>query len=292
MRAPPARAANNRAMSSNPLVRVSAELAPLVTLAGSERFPGQLAAAFATLVGADNLVALLYHDNQAPQLLYNSSSHHGPASQIDRFVAAAYLLDPVYRAASDSGRRGYYHLQKLAPKGFESTAYYKNYFKQTAISDEAGYLVSISPRAFVNLSLSRLGQSARLSRAELNLLQAVEPWVEALVTLHWREYKRRSPERKKTTLTWQLDTALSEFGSSLLTSREGQVIRLLLQGHAGKSIAERLGISLETVKLHRKKSYSKLQVGSQAELFHLFIDALSGRSNYRGGDPLKGRQLR
>ncbi len=284
------RAANNRAMSSTPLARVTAELAPLVALAGSDRFPGQLAAAFASLVDADNLVALLYHDSHAPQLLFNSSSHNSPLSQIDRFIAAAYLLDPVYRAARDQRHRGFYHLQKLAPKGFESTTYYKNYFKQTAISDEAGYIVSLSERAFVNLSLSRLGQSARLSRAELNLLKAVEPWVDALVSLHWREYRRRAPERKKTTLTWQLDTALGEFGSSLLTARERQVIRLLLQGHASKSIAEQLGISLETVKLHRKKSYSKLRINSQAELFHLFIDSLSGRSNYRGGDPLKGYQ--
>lgn len=279
-------------MSNAAVQRVSDELAPLIALAGGEQFPTALAEAFARLVAADNLVALLYHDSHAPQLLFNSSSHNSPLSQIDRFIAAAYLLDPVYRAARDQRQRGFYHLQKLAPKGFESTTYYKNYFKQTAISDEAGYIVSLSERAFVNLSLSRLGQSARLSRGELALLKAVEPWVEALVSLHWREYHRRAPERKKTTLTWQLDTALGEFGSSLLTARETQVIRLLLQGHASKSIAEQLGISLETVKLHRKKSYSKLRINSQAELFHLFIDSLSGRSNYRGGDPLKGYQRR
>ena len=273
------------------LQQISDTLSPLLALAGESEFQRRLALAFGELVGADNLVALLYRNDRPPYLLYNSSTQSG-AQPIERFIAAAYLLDPVYRSARDDQLSGFYHLQKLAPKGFESSAYYKNYFKQTAISDEAGYIVRLSEHAFVNLSLSRLSHSPRLSRSQINLLKALESWVEALVKLHWREYRRRTPEQHKSTLTWQLDTALSQFGLSLLTAREAQVIHLLLQGHASKSIADKLGITLETVKLHRKKSYAKLLVGSQAELFHLFIDSLSGRSRYRGGDPLKGYQRR
>lgn len=269
------------------LQHVSDTLAPLLALAGRESFQPRLAEAFAELVSADNLVALLYHSDRSPELLYNSSNP-SPGSPIDRFVAAAYLLDPIYRAARDKNYSGFYHLQKLAPQGFEGSAYYKNYFKQTAISDEAGYIVQLSKQTFVNLSLSRISDSPRLSRADLNKLKALESWVAELVKLHWREYRRRTPEQHKTTLTWQLDTALKEFGSSRLTKRENQVIRLLLQGHTSKSIAEQLGITLETVKLHRKKSYAKLLIRSQSELFHLFIDSLAGRTHYRGGDPLNG----
>jgi DNA-binding CsgD family transcriptional regulator len=40
--------------------------------------------------------------------------------------------------------------------------------------------------------------------------------------------------------------------------------------------------------LHRKNSYAKLDVSSQAELFYLFIDSLASLTNYEGGDPLVG----
>ena len=43
---------------------------------------------------------------------------------------------------------------------------------------------------------------------------------------------------------------------------------------------------METVKLHRKHAYSKLEVSSQAELFYLFLDSVMSTSNYDGGDPL------
>ena len=80
--------------------------------------------------------------------------------------------------------------------------------------------------------------------------------------------------------------ALDDFGSSLLTERETQVINLVLHGHSTKSVAERLGISVETVKLHRKHAYAKLEVSSQAELFYLFLDSLMSARDYQGGDTL------
>ena len=40
------------------------------------------------------------------------------------------------------------------------------------------------------------------------------------------------------------------------------------------------------MKLHRKHAYAKLQIGTQAELFHLFIDSLMKAEGYPGGDPL------
>jgi DNA-binding NarL/FixJ family response regulator len=89
-------------------------------------------------------------------------------------------------------------------------------------------------------------------------------------------------------LPMQLDTALKYFGTAFLTDRETQVVQLFLHGHSTKSIAEKLCISPETVKLHRKNSYAKLDVSSQAELFYLFIDSLSSLKNYSGGDPLVG----
>lgn len=56
-----------------------------------------------------------------------------------------------------------------------------------------------------------------------------------------------------------------------LSARELEISRLMLSGFSSKGIAQRLGISAETVKVHRKHVYSKLGINSQHELFSLFM---------------------
>ena len=50
-----------------------------------------------------------------------------------------------------------------------------------------------------------------------------------------------------------------------LTSREREVLQLLAQGHTNAAIAERLVLSLKTVRNHVSTIFSKLQVASRAE---------------------------
>ena len=208
-------------------------------------------------------------------------------SQIDGFVNGAFLLDPFYRAAIDRGIGGLHRLSDLAPEGFKKTEYYRSYFKFTEIRDEIGYIVHIDNEQFINISLGRLGLNHRFNRTQLSILTDIAPIIESICNLQWSNNENHAAE-PISQLPGQLDSALKCFGTAYLTDRETQVVQLFLHGHSTKSIAERLGISPETVKLHRKNSYAKLDVSSQAELFYLFIDSLASLSNYVGGDPLVG----
>lgn len=62
---------------------------------------------------------------------------------------------------------------------------------------------------------------------------------------------------------------------------------MILHGYATRIIAEQLQISIETVKLHRKNAYAKLDINMQSELFYLFIDSLMSSEGYSDGDPLQ-----
>lgn len=75
-------------------------------------------------------------------------------------------------------------------------------------------------------------------------------------------------------LKQRVQSAFEHFGSDLLTEREREVAHMVLRGHSVKSTASQLSISPETVRMHRKNLYLKLNVGSQAELFALFIEWL------------------
>lgn len=50
-----------------------------------------------------------------------------------------------------------------------------------------------------------------------------------------------------------------------LAEREGEVLRLMVAGLASKEIADRLTISVNTVRVHRERIYSKLHVNGLAQ---------------------------
>lgn len=78
-----------------------------------------------------------------------------------------------------------------------------------------------------------------------------------------------------------------QFRFLLLTERECRVAQYLLRGHSTRSLSERLGISEDTVKTHRKNLYTKLDIAKQSELFSLFIDSLAQAQEGLSKDPLE-----
>ena len=269
------------------LATFSLHFAAILPELGGERMPSLLVSMLKTVVPFDNAVIVHYEGGEKPQVHYNDMPPLQRESQIEGFVNGAFLLDPFYRAAIDTGIGGLHRLSNLAPEGFKKTEYYRSYFKFTKIKDEIGYIVHLDNKQFINISLGRLGLVQRFNRSQLAILEDITPIIESICNLQWSS-KEKSSSNQVSQLPGQLDSALKCFGTAYLTDRETQVVQLFLHGHSTKSIAERLGISPETVKLHRKNSYAKLDVSSQAELFYLFIDSLASLTNYEGGDPLVG----
>ena len=263
-------------------------LAAALRTVGSPPFVPALAALLGALVPADDVMMVLYRSGQAPELLHDQSTGSESAANLALYLKGAYLLDPFYRAFADGVAPGCYRLHQLAPAAFRASEYFRLHYARTGFHDEIGFLLSPAPAFCVHLSLARRTAHARFSAAEYRRLLDFEPVLRELVARHWAPAPAAAPAPAPSPLTTQLDSALKFFGRDFLTEREAEVLQLLLRGHSTKSSAERLGISPETVKLHRKHSYAKLDVRSQAELFHLFIDALGSRGSYRGGDPLTG----
>jgi DNA-binding CsgD family transcriptional regulator len=61
-------------------------------------------------------------------------------------------------------------------------------------------------------------------------------------------------------------------GHTPLSAREVEVAMLTLSGFSTRAIAEKLSISFETVRAHKKHIYTKLNINSQSELFALFYE--------------------
>jgi DNA-binding CsgD family transcriptional regulator len=261
----------------------SQHLEKLIPAAGSDRFPRMLVDMLQALVTCQDATIVLYPETGLPIIEYFQVPQQGGRSTLDNFVRGAFLLDPYYLAATREGQFGVFRLRDLSPQGFRDSEYYKTWYRNCGYQDECGYLLPVGAASFVNIALGKTKARARFTRRELQILEDILPTVQVLCQSHWGDL---AGPAKGINFRARLNTALECFGSSLLTDREGQVINLVLHGHSTRNVAEKLSISVETVKLHRKHAYAKLEVRSQAELFYLFLDSVMSADAYRGGDPL------
>ena len=237
-------------------------------------------------VAADDVSLIRYHESGAPTIEYTLPPKRRGATTLDRYVKGPFLLDPFYRAAAIENRFGVFRLSTLAPNGFKESEYFRTWYHECGLTDECGLLIPLNS-GFVNLALGITDGSRKFSKRQFDQLNTIAPAIEALVCKHWHDTPKAP---KEAGLRERLHSALGAFGSSVLTRREQQVIELVLLGHSTRLAAEKLGISAETVKLHRKHAYAKLDISSQAELFYLFVDALASHTGHGSEDPLLGYQ--
>jgi len=218
---------------------------------------------------------------EPPRLLY----HCGIAkvhqeTLLERYYKRGYLLDPFCLAVDNGLAEGFYPLASIAPDDFFRSEYYRVYYQRTGSMEDAHFIVDLADGRKLSLCVFQGQSSARFSKRELTLLQSVWPLLRELL----RQFDRQgglaaclgSSHENKEQLTeadieHKIRAAFNNLQHAHLTEREQQVAHLLLCGHSVKSSAKQLAISPETVRMHRKHLYSKLQIGSQAELFALFI---------------------
>lgn len=263
---------------------MSRGVAKAVSALGSDAFPAALMDALCSLVYSDDMWVTYFGPD--PEILLISQKSRPFPEEVELYVDGAFLLDPYYRAARDTGFNGFASYTELCPEGFNESEYYREYLHKGQLVDECGYLVQLGGGKFLNASLDRSHRLSPYSAPELDLLHTLTPLVESLCCAHWARVNPAEEEGRQLTAT--LDEALGSFGSSKLTPRECEIINYVLRGYSSGAIAERLQISVDTVRIHRSNSYRKLDIGSQSELFHLFISALRRFDVYPGGDPLEG----
>ena len=235
------------------------------------------------LVQGNSSMAILYPSDGPPEITHHRLlANEKPSAQVDRYVDGAYLLDPFYRAARDEQKEGLFLLREVAPDAFEKTEYFRMYYREAQLSDEACYLLRGEGDIIASLSIGRASnlKNGRFSKQEITLLQSIRPVVEGILKkwIHNRDQAEGSQE----SFGNRLDNALRNFGCSALTNRECEVLHMTMRGHSIKSMADKLDASVDTIKTHRKHIYAKLDVTSQSELFYLFISALR---HHTGAEP-------
>jgi DNA-binding CsgD family transcriptional regulator len=224
-------------------------------------------------VAFDSWVALRFSKRLPPVVYAENPQADGSADPLFvDYLKGFYLLDPFYIAGLDELRAGLVRLDEVAPDHFEFEDYYQRYFKLNIVADEVQFNLPLAGGELMALSL---GSSQRYTPADIGLLQTITPWALALMRQRAAfevQHEVRAAVPRGTT---SAPTPLRLPSGAGLTTRELEIMQLLLSGVSSKGISQKLSISLDTVKAHRKHVYAKLGVKSHPELFAIYLKSQS-----------------
>ncbi|MBD9564425.1 helix-turn-helix transcriptional regulator [Pseudomonas sp. PDM09] len=216
-------------------------------------------------VQIDNWVVLIFSNQQVKVVsLPEVADTEEVDAFIHRYVKGLYMLDPFYIANRENPQSGFFHMLDIAPEHFLETEYYHQYFAQYISVDEAQYNVQLDADRTLCISF---GSNARFNQEQITILDIIKPWVIAL--MHQRMCFETDIEKDLPEPTLWPETIL-RLGTQI-TTREKDVLKLLLSGFSNKEIAGKLSLSAETIKVHRRNIYAKLNIKSQPELFARFF---------------------
>ncbi|OSR64639.1 Oxygen regulatory protein NreC [Pseudomonas syringae pv. actinidiae] len=175
------------------------------------------------------------------------------------------MLDPFYIANRENQQSGFFHLLDIAPTHFLETEYYHLYFEKFVSVDEVQYNVQLDSERTLCISM---GSKSRFTQEHIAIFDLIKPWVLALM----KQRLASDTEEKESSRPQQWQDKILELAPQL-TVREIDVLKLALSGFSNSEIAGKLSVSPETVKVHRRNFYGKLNIKSQSELFAYFVQS-------------------
>lgn len=238
---------------------------------GTRRFWPRLAAMYGGLVDHHGCVVFRYRRHLKPAFVFGNLDSKVARNEFREYREKIYLLDPFYAAFKARSPDGVVRLRDIGADRFFRSAYYCQYYEKTGLGDEIGLFCWTGGQDLVVLSLARRSDMSLFRKAEVERVRANVPIAVAMIRLNERMIattEAASPEAHRRPGN-AAPGKLFHVPSAPLTSREQVVAEMILKGHSSLSMSLVLGISVETVKVHRRNLYRKLQVTSQAELFAL-----------------------
>ena len=253
----------------------------------AEDLPKRLAQALPNLVAFELAAVFVYRGRSRPLNIYDNFELVDGKRGIAAYVENTYILNPFYQAIQKQLPDGVYRMRDLAPDAFFESEYYRSYRILPRRSEELGYLtedwpegleeidiaINLAPEVICELSIYRSLRSRGFTDEELAWLATAVPVIGVLLRRYWTTHGAGTelavpPDTR-------IDQLFAQFGAAVLSDRERAVVQLILRGHSSMSIGLNLGISLGTVKTHRRNAYAKLGISSQSELLSLLLAGLS-----------------
>lgn len=248
----------------------------IVETVGRPEFPDALIESLMEVIDFDLFCFTVFPNNGGPMLLHHNLLDYTTDVVLNNYCSGGYTLDPLYDACQTRALDGVYFFaedgqQPSFLSGSDEVLHPCVSMNANSLAGEAAYITHL-PSLSIMCSLMRSPRLPGFHEQEIARMASFEPIVRSSLS---RQFSYLSPvpsELSKLTEK-EFGARLSQFGIGVLSARERVIVGLILRGHTSYSIARVLDISEGTVKNHRKNIYRKMEIGSQAGLFHRFFRA-------------------
>lgn len=259
------------------------EIRTLASVISSQRtnvFPIRLMAFINAIVPVDITLVVGFSEQTAPIELFRNFDAHSEQQYLRLYASGAYLLDPFYKISVDGTPSGLYPLRDVAPDRFFKSEYYFSYYRKLPLVDEICLTHRVSQSWCLTYSMGRTPDSGLFSAREKRRLQEIEPVLRSLMLGHWEDTLIAADRKERMHDLNEMTARIFDYSKTLvpkgISPREAEVAALILQGHSSHSIAANLHIAIGTVKVLRKRLYSKLNISSQNELYQVLFPSVMG----------------
>lgn len=255
--------------------------ARLVDAIDRSDFAASLIAHLAERTEFDAATIFVHRHNQSPIHVFNNFTGERAKNGIREYLEKTYALNPFFQAQQAGLASGVYRIRDLAPDIFFQSEFYNDYRIKVTSQEEIGYVTRDWPEGLgeidialqlegnetVELALYRYLRKGDFQGTDLAVIEEELAFILACFRAYWSRSRAAHDRSQRDAPARHTEP----FGQGAISSRERQVLELVLRGHSSESIASQLGISLATVKTHRKNAYEKLQISTQAELLNLYL---------------------
>jgi DNA-binding CsgD family transcriptional regulator len=247
-------------------------LAKAIAAAGTHRHVDCLIDLIGADIAHDVVTVTRYSATRTPEFVKHRRFSD---EMVRRYLDSYYVFDPFYASWRRERRLGVLPLKRLTNEEAKRGQYIAGFLTQSEICDEVGILLADGGDWCLGIFLDR--SSVSFKDSEIALLTERLPVFEAL---HALDIKARGSDFSRTSAPTGPGASPQQQPSipaSLwpeLSSRERELVQLILAGHPTATIAERLGIAVGTAKNHRRRIYEKLDITTERELFLQFFQHL------------------
>jgi len=244
-------------------------LADAISATGTDEHVDRLIDVVASAVPHDLVTVTRYSATRMPEFVKHRRFSD---EMVRRYLESYYIYDPFYAHWREQRHLGIMPLKNLANGEVKRGKYIAEFLAQSEICDEVGILLEDGGDWCLGIFLDRTARPFK--DAEIATLTARYP---VFAALHATDLKVRAPNFMRTNVPGAAGDAPQRepvIPASLwpdLSSRERELVQLILSGHPSATIAERLGITAGTVKNHRRRIYEKLDITTERELFLQFF---------------------
>jgi DNA-binding CsgD family transcriptional regulator len=249
-------------------------LAEAIAATGSEDHVDCLIDVIGSLVAHDLITVTRYSQTRRPEFVKHRRFSD---EMVRRYLESYYVYDPFYARWRERRQLGIVPLKQLTDEDLKRGKYIAEFLAQSEICDEVGILLEDGGDWCLGIFLDRAHQPFKDS--EIALLKQRLP---VFVALHALDIKSHKPDFTRTGAPLgkggapQREPRIPAGLWPELSLREKELAELILSGHPTARIAERLGITVGTVKNHRRRIYEKLDITTEREMFLEFFQFQAG----------------